>query len=220
MVQKRPLKPAGHTQEKRLTPSRQVAPLAHGCIRQSSRSVWQRRPPKPARQRHVSSFAKPSASSQRPPFRHGDLEDRQGAEDESQGADDDERKKFGIKLVRRRVEGDRKWPTCCGNKVPPSAGSSCRGSRRDTDRCSHRCPPAGRWRRSDMAAQSTRPGLQHTGGRANKPRGHRSLGKHFLSLRNVSAAVHCTATRWKIACRSDVQFSGNADPPVSLAAFP
>ena len=72
-MQKRPVKPEGQRHEKRLMPSRQVAPLPHGFIRQSSTLVSQRGPVNPARQRHVNSAAKPSASSHRPPFLHGDL---------------------------------------------------------------------------------------------------------------------------------------------------
>lgn len=48
-----------------------------------------------------------------------------------------------------------------GDRAPPSADSSCRGSPRDTSRRTRHCPPADRWRRADTAAAlRTLPGLQ------------------------------------------------------------
>ena len=54
-------------------PSRHVAPLAQGRIRQSSTFTSQRAPTKPARQRQVKLRAKPWSSWHCPPFRHGEL---------------------------------------------------------------------------------------------------------------------------------------------------
>lgn len=58
--------------------------MAHGLIRQSSRFLSHRSPVNPARQRHFNWDAKPSASSHKPPFLHGDLETQQEIHEELQ----------------------------------------------------------------------------------------------------------------------------------------